>query len=110
MNQALHSVATPLAQTRKLINRYKDGVLTARAEGDFEGAFATLRDDLQSMGDSLCKAMCDVSDAAQELNAAALASHPNLTELVARRLAAGRNRGANHGFIARNCGISQAKL
>jgi methyl-accepting chemotaxis protein len=70
MNRLLDTVAAPLAETRRVVDRLANGDLTVRGEKKFEGDFAQTISALDAAAESLEESLSGVSAASMQVAAA----------------------------------------
>jgi methyl-accepting chemotaxis protein len=71
INGTLDAVVAPLQASARTLNRVAQGDLTVRLEGRYQGQFAALQRDINSMAERLRASMAEISTTAQELAASA---------------------------------------
>lgn len=82
INAAIDNIAEPLRETGNVMNLMKDGDLTIRMLGEYLGELQLLRDNINSMAESLSGLLLQISSSA-EISASAAAEISAIAETLA---------------------------
>lgn len=84
MNKLMDTVVEPVDKAISVLNALAKGDLTKRMDGNYEGAFAAIRDALDSTTDKLYDMVRKIIEAAQSVNSAASEIASGSTDLSQR--------------------------
>jgi methyl-accepting chemotaxis protein len=84
MNSLCENVATTMKEFSTVLGALADGDLTRRVTGDYQGIFATLKDDANAMSDRIAATISEIKTAADEVSNAAAEISTATTNLSQR--------------------------
>lgn len=64
-NNTLDAIVNPINESGEVLGRMASGDLTARMKGEYHGDYALVKKSINTLGDSFCEAISDVSKAVQ---------------------------------------------
>lgn len=64
-NNTLDAIVNPINESSEVLGRMASGDLTARMKGEYQGDYALVKKSINTLGDSFCEAVSDVSKAVQ---------------------------------------------
>ena len=64
-NNTLDAIVNPISESSEVLGRMASGDLTARMKGEYQGDYALVKKSINTLGDSFCEAVSDVSKAVQ---------------------------------------------
>ena len=67
VNDTMDAVVAPVQESGKVLERIAGGDLTARAEGNYQGDYARMKEDINTMSERLSASMGQISNNAQTL-------------------------------------------